>query len=33
MATYQLDPAETVMLHELARNLDEIDAQFDIWDQ
>jgi acetoin:2,6-dichlorophenolindophenol oxidoreductase subunit beta len=26
MAPYQLDPAETAMLHELARNLDEIDA-------
>ncbi len=26
MAVYQLDPAETAILHELARNLDEIDA-------
>jgi hypothetical protein len=25
-AAYELDPAETAMLHELARNLDEIDA-------
>jgi hypothetical protein len=26
MAVYQLDPAETELLHELCRNLDEIDA-------